>query len=37
MINTAATELQEAAQAVLYAIGGPRADTRLQIIIMRCL
>ena len=34
MIKTAATEQQEAAQAVLYAIGGPRADTRLQIIIL---
>ena len=34
MINTAATGQQEAAQAVLYAIGGPRADTRLQIIIL---
>lgn len=34
MINTTATGLQEAAQAVLYAIGGPRADTRLQIIIL---
>ena len=34
VINTAATELQEAAQAVLYAVGGPRADTRLQIIIL---
>jgi hypothetical protein len=34
MINAAAAELQEAAQAVLYAIGGPRADTRLQVIIL---
>ena len=34
MISTAATAQQEAAQAVLYAIGGPRADTRLQIIIL---
>ena len=34
MINTAAIAQQEAAQAVLYAIGGPRADTRLQIIIL---
>jgi hypothetical protein len=34
MINTAATAQQEAAQAVLRAIGGPRADTRLQIIIL---
>ena len=34
MINTGTTAQQEAAQAVLYAIGGPRADTRLQIIIL---
>jgi tetratricopeptide (TPR) repeat protein len=34
MINAAATGQQEAAQAVLYAIGGPRADIRLQIIIL---
>jgi hypothetical protein len=34
MINTGTTGEQEAAQAVLYAIGGPRADTRLQIIIL---
>jgi hypothetical protein len=34
MINTAAIGQQEAAQAVLRAIGGPRADTRLQIIIL---
>jgi hypothetical protein len=34
MINTAATEQQQAAEAVLRAIGGPRADTRLQIIIL---
>ena len=34
MINTAAAAQQEAAQAVLRAIGGPWADTRLQIIIL---
>jgi len=34
MINTGTTGEQEAAQAVLRAIGGPRADTRLQIIIL---
>ena len=34
MINTAATAQQEAAQKILHAIGGPRADTRLQIIIL---
>ena len=34
MINTAATAQQEAAQKILYAIGGPRADTRLQIILL---
>jgi hypothetical protein len=34
LINMAATEMQEAAQAVLYAIGGPQADTRLQITIL---
>lgn len=34
MVNAAATAQEEAAQAVLYAIGGPRADTRLQIIIL---
>ena len=34
MINTGTTAQQEAAQAVLYAVGGPQADTRLQIIIL---
>jgi tetratricopeptide (TPR) repeat protein len=35
MINTGTADQQEAAQAVLYAIGGPRADTRLQILILQ--
>jgi Tetratricopeptide repeat len=34
MINSAATGQQKAAHEVLRAIGGPRADTRLQIIIL---
>jgi hypothetical protein len=34
MINTATTKQQEAAQAILYAIGGSRVDTRLQIIFL---
>ena len=34
IINRSASEQQEAAQKILRAIGGPRADTRLQIIIM---
>ena len=34
MINTGTTGQQEAAQKILRAIGGPRADTRLQIIIL---
>ena len=34
MISTGSAGQQEAAQAVLYAIGGPRADTRLQILIL---
>jgi hypothetical protein len=34
IINTAATAQQEAAQKILYAVGGPRADTRLQIILL---
>jgi hypothetical protein len=35
MIRTGTVGQQEAAQAVLYAIGGPRADTRLQILILQ--
>ena len=34
LITTGTTRQQEAAQAVLYAIGGPHADTRLQIILL---
>jgi Tetratricopeptide repeat len=34
MIRTGSASQQEAAQAVLYAVGGPRADTRLQIVIL---
>jgi hypothetical protein len=34
VIRSGTTAQQEAAQAVLRAIGGPRADTRLQIIIL---
>jgi Tetratricopeptide repeat len=34
MINGGTTQQQEAAQAVLRAVDGPRADTRLQIIIL---
>ena len=34
VISTGPVAQQEAAQAILYAIGGPRADTRLQIIIL---
>ena len=34
IISSGTTDQQEAAQAVLRAIGGPRADTRLQIIIL---
>jgi tetratricopeptide (TPR) repeat protein len=33
MISTGTIQQREAAMAVLYAIGGPRAETRLQIII----
>jgi tetratricopeptide (TPR) repeat protein len=34
MITAGTVEQQEAAQAVLYAIGDPHADTRLQIVIL---
>ena len=34
MINIGTAGQQEAAQAVHYAVGGPRADTRLQILIL---
>ena len=34
MISTGSVEQQEAAQAVLYAVGGNQADTRLQIVIL---